>query len=117
MSLFKVEFAFQEEVEYQKSDIEQLETMVGLSVLTSSERPQELAERFRKPELQSALGLRDQLASALRKHEAQRAQIKQLQNNQQNQRHLEQQLRIAQAQCLQVQNDAGNSQSQDEKLR
>jgi Mg2+ and Co2+ transporter CorA len=93
-------------LERERSDVEQLETMVGLSVLASSERPHELAERFRNSQLQSVHGLREQLASALRKHEAQRAQIKQLQHSQQ--------------QLLKMQGEATKShptESQDEKLR
>jgi len=93
--------------------VEQLETMVGLNVLASSERPQQLAERFRNPQLQTVQGLREQLASALRKHVAQRAQIKQLQHSQQQQRQREQQLLKMQSEVTKTH----PKEALDEKLR
>jgi len=56
-----------------------LETIVGLSVLTSSSAvPASEMPRFYKTSLNSVDSLRDELAKSLRHHESRRAEIKQL---------------------------------------
>ncbi|XP_059478843.1 early endosome antigen 1-like [Neocloeon triangulifer] len=68
-------------IEKYKIDVDQLEMLVGLSVLTSdsSSLPLEGRAGFYKTGLDSVESLREELAKSLRYHEARRAEIKQLQ--------------------------------------